>query len=81
MNSLSTHMDLGFSEHCLVRRPVGRVPSDVKSWLEVHEPWTGWRIAVCRCGKWYSVMDHLAPYHTEMNWCKTCGFESPYTDG
>jgi hypothetical protein len=59
----------------LVRRPVGRVPADTKEWLEVNESWTGWEIAVCDCGKWYHTMDHLAPYHTEMNWCKKCGYE------
>jgi hypothetical protein len=61
----------------LVRRPIGRVPADVKAWLEVNESWTGWEIAVCDCGKWYHTMDHLAPYHTEMNWCKKCGYQSP----
>jgi predicted amidophosphoribosyltransferase len=59
------------------RRPGGRMPNDVKAWLEVHESWTGWEIAVCcGCGKWYNYMDHLAPYHTEMNWCKKCGYKS-----
>jgi len=61
----------------LVRRPIGRVPADVKAWLEVNESWTGWEIAVCDCGKWYHTMDHLAPYHTEMNWCKKCGYQYP----
>ena len=61
----------------LVRRPIGRVPADVKAWLEVNESWTGWEIAVCDCGKWYHTMDYLAPYHTEMNWCKKCGYQSP----
>ena len=64
----------------LVRRPIGRVPSDVKAWLEVNESWTGWEIAVCGCGKWYHLMDHLAPYHTEMNWCKKCGYQCPPND-
>lgn len=60
-----------------MRRPPGRIPADVKAWLEVNEQWTGWEIAVCSCGKWYDNMDPLAPYYTEMNWCSKCGYESP----
>ena len=60
-----------------IKRPKGRIPSDTKAWLEVNEEWTGWQIAVCDCGKWYHTMDYLAPYHTERNWCKQCGYESP----
>lgn len=59
-----------------MRRPRGRIPADVKAWLEVNEHWTGWEIAVCNCGKWYGQMDPLAPYYTEMNWCKKCGYNS-----
>ena len=63
-----------------VRRPIGRVPVAVKAWLEVNQSWTGWEIAACECGKWYHAMDHLAPYYTEMNWCKKCGYQSPPND-
>lgn len=58
------------------KRPKGRVPNDVKAWLEANEKSCGWEIAVCTCGKWYHLMDHLAPYHTEMNFCKKCGYEN-----
>ena len=58
-----------------VKRPAGRVPNKVKAWLEVNEKFTGWKIAVCKCGKWYHSMDGLAPYYTEMNWCKKCGYQ------
>ena len=57
--------------------PIGRIPADTKAWLEVNEKWTGSEIAICSCGKWYHKMDHLAPYHTEYNWCKKCGYECP----
>jgi uncharacterized protein YlaI len=56
----------------LVRRPRGRIPADTKAWLAVNESDCGWQIAVCKCGGWFHRMDHLAPYHTEMNWCPTC---------
>lgn len=57
----------------LVRRPRGKIPSCTKEWLAVNEPDCGWEIAVCKCGGWYHEMDRLAPYHTELNWCPTCG--------
>lgn len=55
-------------------KPRGRVSQDVKIWLEVNAD-CPWQMCVCKCGKWYTRMDHLAPYHTEKNWCKNCGFE------
>ena len=58
-----------------MKKPPGRIPIDTREWLAVNEPFTGWQIAVCNCGKWYNLMDYLAPYHTEKNWCNRCGYE------
>lgn len=55
-------------------RPKGRIPRDTKDWLTVNEKDWGWRIAVCKCGKWYDSIDDLAPYHYEFNWCSKCGY-------
>lgn len=61
-----------------VRRPTGRIPRGTKMWLAVNEPDCGWKIAICKCGRWYNEMDHLAPYHTEMCWCKRCGHKQDW---
>lgn len=60
------------------RKPSGRIPADTKAWLAVNEIDCGWEIAVCKCGRWYREMDHLAPYHTEMNWCQKCGHKKDW---
>jgi hypothetical protein len=67
-----TETQSGSSLQRVVRRPRGRIPSDTKAWLAVNELDFGWQIAVCKCGGWYHQMDHIAPYHTEMNWCPKC---------
>jgi len=54
-------------------KPRGPVPLGIREWLELNPD--DWFLAVCECGKWYHSMDRFAPYHTETNWCKTCGFE------
>lgn len=56
-----------------IQIPKGRIPRETKAWLKVYPQY--WGLAVCRCGKWYHEMDRLAPHHTEMNFCKDCGYE------
>jgi hypothetical protein len=63
-----------------IKRPHGRIPLATKSWLAVNERESGWQISVCKCGGWYHKMDHLAPYHTEMNWCPKCKFKQDCND-
>ena len=60
-----------------VRRPRGRIPADTKAWLAVNGE-NFWKLAVCKCGRWYHGMDHLAPYHTEKNWCPKCGIKQDW---
>lgn len=74
------HAGSGAAVRCsaVVRRPRGRIPANTKAWLAVNEPHCGWQIAVCKCGGWYHRMDHLAPYHTEMNWCPKCKYKQDW---
>lgn len=55
-----------------VKRPIGRKPSHIEDWLAAngHDEW--WALVCPKCGKWVAGIDKLAPYHTEMNWCKRC---------
>ena len=61
----------------VVRRPRGRIPSDTKDWMEVNGK-QYWKLAICKCGRWYHGMDHLAPKHTEKNWCPKCGIKQDW---
>ena len=58
-----------------MKRPPGRIPKETRAWLGVNQGIVGIEVAICDCGRWYHKMDHLAPYHTEMNWCKSCGYK------
>lgn len=50
------------------------MPKNIAAWLSVNieEPP---RSLICqKCGDWYAKIDHLAPYHYEMCYCKKCGY-------
>lgn len=57
-------------EKRVVKRPRGRIPKGTKAWVLLHP--AHWQTAVCECGRWFHEIDHLAPRHTEHNWCKRC---------
>ena len=53
-------------------KPKGRVPNHVKGFLEANGD-SCWPLLVCpKGGKWVDGIDHFAPYHNEMNYCKKC---------
>jgi hypothetical protein len=61
-----------------LKRPRGRIPVRTKAWLDSNKPDCLWKMAICHCGRWFHRMDRLAPYHTEMNWCPTCGHKQDW---
>jgi len=67
-----------YSVKTKLKKPKEEMPADTKAWFECNLELFGesiWKNCVCKCGRWYETIDYLAPYHTERNWCKNCGFE------
>lgn len=55
-----------------LKKPRGRKPRIIRIWLEVNGE-ECWPSVVCEtCKGWVTSIDHLAPYHTEANWCERC---------
>lgn len=50
-------------------------PRRIALWLELNGiEW--WRLMVCKkCGGWVTDFDTLAPYQTNENYCKKCGYQ------
>lgn len=58
-----------------MKKPTGRIPKIIKAHLKLYEKDGGdtyWRLCVCTCGRWFTKLDRLWPYHTETNWCRSC---------
>lgn len=63
------------------KSPKGQMPKHILEFIEDESEFSGIdkstlaKLLTCdKCGKWVDDIDHLAPYHLEMNWCNKCGF-------
>jgi hypothetical protein len=51
--------------------PTDPMPENIVQWLAVNGEQFK-ILCVCECGRWFSEMDHYAPYHNEMSYCSHC---------
>lgn len=54
-------------------KPKGRIPNEVKYFLKAN-PDLPHCLLICDCGRWFSKVDYLAPYHFERCYCNKCGY-------
>lgn len=63
------------------KKPKGRVPNHIKTWLEVNGQELWFAVVCDQCGGWVSHIDHLAPYHMEANHCDRCDKKAGSQEG
>lgn len=55
-----------------MKKPRGKIPNDTREFLESN-PDIPQFMCICDCGRWFSRVDVLAPYHWERSFCNKCG--------
>lgn len=57
-----------------MKKPKGQMPTHVKQFAAANPDVDLVQFICPTCGKWFSTIDSLAPYHMELNYCKRCGY-------
>lgn len=55
-----------------MKKPRGPVPNRIKVFMEANSDVPREMLVCDRCGKWWSKLDALAPYHWEECECERC---------
>lgn len=56
-----------------MKKPRGKIPKEISEFLAAN-PDVPQFMCICECGRWFSRVDRLAPYHWEKSFCNKCGY-------